>query len=328
MTQITRKGFVNKNGDKVQLKAAPVSATAGNLAAFNSKGEIVDSEKHPTDFAPATGSTAYAAKVHSHIIAKEDSAAEFHNSTVIGTMLDEGIFQVWYDPTTDNPAKGYILLVRYYRAKPSALVQSYKNYVEQTLISRDGIMRRFRAFNDTEHTDPYADWSSWENLIPDTTSSITENATEAVTAGAVYTALAGKMDVREFDSIPTQSSTKLLTSGAIYLALSNYSTGSSQSIFISASSLQTAGTTLNTFVANVPENRIVPCKVTITDSTNTVCLGFARWDWNQTHTAKVITLYIGEYIFTETYSSDSWVGHWTKTSIASVLSAMGEDDES
>lgn len=188
--------------------------TPGNLVEFSENNTLKDTGKKKTDFAPATGSTAYAAKVHSHIIAKDDSAAEFEDSTVIGTMLDDGIFQVWYEPNTNNPAMGYILLVRYYRRRPSAIVQTYKNYVEQTLISRDGIMRRFRAFNDTEHTDPYAEWTSWENLIPD--------------AGAVYaaleskadvSALAGKMDAREFDSVPTKNSTKLLTSGTVYNAL-------------------------------------------------------------------------------------------------------------
>ena len=43
MTQITRNGFVNKNGDKVILKPIVPGATPGNLAEFDTDGSIKDS---------------------------------------------------------------------------------------------------------------------------------------------------------------------------------------------------------------------------------------------------------------------------------------------
>ena len=43
MTQITRNGFVNKNGDKVILKPIVPGATPGNLAEFDTDGSVKDS---------------------------------------------------------------------------------------------------------------------------------------------------------------------------------------------------------------------------------------------------------------------------------------------
>ena len=47
----------------------------------------------------------------------------------------------------------------------------------------------------------------------------TANSNKLVTSGAVYSALAGKMDNRQFDSDPTLNSTKLVTSGNIRKAM-------------------------------------------------------------------------------------------------------------
>ena len=48
----------------------------------------------------------------------------------------------------------------------------------------------------------------------------TANSDKLVTSGGVYSALAGKMDSRQFDSEPTANSDKLITSGDVYSALS------------------------------------------------------------------------------------------------------------
>lgn len=64
--------------------------------------------------------------------------------------------------------------------------------------------------------------SDLQNLIraladPDTTP--TASSDKLVTSGGVYSALAGKMDNRQFDSDPTLNSTKLVTSGNIRKAM-------------------------------------------------------------------------------------------------------------
>ena len=48
----------------------------------------------------------------------------------------------------------------------------------------------------------------------------TANSDKLITSGGVYSALAGKMDNRQFDSEPTANSDKLITSGGVYSALS------------------------------------------------------------------------------------------------------------
>lgn len=47
----------------------------------------------------------------------------------------------------------------------------------------------------------------------------TQNSSNPITSGGVYTALQGKQDTLTFDSTPTQSSTNPVTSGGVYAAL-------------------------------------------------------------------------------------------------------------
>jgi len=53
MTQVSRKGFRDKNGNQVKIVPNVPGATAGNLASFDAEGNLQDSRKKPADFAPA-----------------------------------------------------------------------------------------------------------------------------------------------------------------------------------------------------------------------------------------------------------------------------------
>lgn len=56
MTQVTRKGFVNKNGQKVVIVPNVPGATSGNLASFDAEGNLQDSGK-TIDQSPTANST-------------------------------------------------------------------------------------------------------------------------------------------------------------------------------------------------------------------------------------------------------------------------------
>lgn len=89
MSQRTLKGFYDRNGEKYDLpqgggggsvdvsgKADKVDgATSGNLASLDAEGNLQDSGVKPADFAPASGSTEYAAVDHNH---DNDYAAKTH----------------------------------------------------------------------------------------------------------------------------------------------------------------------------------------------------------------------------------------------------------
>lgn len=51
MTQVSRKGFVDKNGQKVVIVPKVPGATSGNLASFDEDGNLTDSGAKPADFA-------------------------------------------------------------------------------------------------------------------------------------------------------------------------------------------------------------------------------------------------------------------------------------
>lgn len=53
MTQVSRKGFVDKNGQKVVIVPNVPGATEGNLPNFDAEGNLQDSGKNTESFAPA-----------------------------------------------------------------------------------------------------------------------------------------------------------------------------------------------------------------------------------------------------------------------------------
>lgn len=75
MTQVSRKGFVDKNGQKVVIVPKVPGATSGNLASFDAEGNLQDSEKKPADFALAG---------HSHSVILDAS-------TESSISIDEGV---------------------------------------------------------------------------------------------------------------------------------------------------------------------------------------------------------------------------------------------
>lgn len=78
MTKVSRKGFVDKNGQKVVIVPNVPGATAGNLASFDAEGNLQDSGKKPADFALAG---------HSH-------SAIVDASTESSISIDEGIISI------------------------------------------------------------------------------------------------------------------------------------------------------------------------------------------------------------------------------------------
>ena len=54
MTQVSRKGFVDKKGQQVVIVPNIPGATAGNLASLDENGNLQDSGKKASDFAPAS----------------------------------------------------------------------------------------------------------------------------------------------------------------------------------------------------------------------------------------------------------------------------------
>lgn len=76
MTQVSRKGFVDKNGQQVVIVPKVPGATADNFASFNEEGNLQDSGKKPANFAPAGHS-------HSAII---DTSSESNISIDEGTI--------------------------------------------------------------------------------------------------------------------------------------------------------------------------------------------------------------------------------------------------
>lgn len=190
MADVIRKGFKDKNDNKVRFEGVPdeskadkvKNATAGNFAKLGAGGNIEDSGKNENDFAPVS---------HEHIVEYADTYADFAQSDVLQTLLAAGISHILYTPTTSNPATNHVLFVRHYSGRPSPRVQVVKHFVEQCLIDRDGIKRRSRAFDDAEHTEPYSDWTDWKELTPEVSSNITEGDMNPVSGGAVYEALLG-----------------------------------------------------------------------------------------------------------------------------------------
>lgn len=78
MTQVSRKGFVDKNGQQVVIVPNVPGATTDNLASFDAEGNLQDSGKKPADFA-LTG--------HSH-------SAIVDASTESSISIDEGIINI------------------------------------------------------------------------------------------------------------------------------------------------------------------------------------------------------------------------------------------
>lgn len=78
MTQVSRKGFVDKNGQQVVIVPKVPGATADNFASFNEEGNLQDSGKKPANFAPA---------VHSH-------SAIMDTSSESNISIDEGIISI------------------------------------------------------------------------------------------------------------------------------------------------------------------------------------------------------------------------------------------
>lgn len=78
MTQVSRKGFVDKNGKQVVIVPKVPGATTGNLASFDAEGNLQDSGKKPADFALAG---------HSHSVIIDAS-------TESSISIDEGIISI------------------------------------------------------------------------------------------------------------------------------------------------------------------------------------------------------------------------------------------
>lgn len=78
MTQVSRKGFVDKNGKQVAIVPKVPGSTSGNLASFDAEGNLQDSGKKPDDFALAG---------HSH-------SAIMDASTESNISIDEGTISI------------------------------------------------------------------------------------------------------------------------------------------------------------------------------------------------------------------------------------------
>ena len=78
MTQVSRKGFRDKNGKQVAIVPKVPGATSGNLASFDAEGNLQDSGKKPADFAEAG---------HSHSVILDASAES-------SISIDEGIISI------------------------------------------------------------------------------------------------------------------------------------------------------------------------------------------------------------------------------------------
>lgn len=78
MAEVTRKGFKDKNGNKVSLIAKVINAITGHFAGLNNKGEVVDSGYGPSDFAK---------EGHSHSVILDAS-------TESSISIDEGIISI------------------------------------------------------------------------------------------------------------------------------------------------------------------------------------------------------------------------------------------
>ena len=139
MTQVTRKGFVDKNGQKVVIVPKVLGATSGNLASFNAEGNLQDSGKKPADFAPA-------AHAHSSIV-------DTYLHTDNGISVDNGGINI----SVDNGESG-----------------------GEVDITADNIGNLYRALQDP---------------VKSTDVSPTYSDDKLITAGAVYAALAEKMNV-------------------------------------------------------------------------------------------------------------------------------------
>lgn len=76
MAEVTRKGFKDKNGNKVSLIAKVINAITGHFAGLNNKGEVVDSGYGPSDFAEAS---------HTH-----GSISDFAGTDGVGASVEVG----------------------------------------------------------------------------------------------------------------------------------------------------------------------------------------------------------------------------------------------
>lgn len=81
MTQVSRKGFVDKNGQKVVIVPNVPGATEGNLPQFDAEGNLQDSGKNTESFAPAG---------HSH-------SAILDTSTESSISIEEGRISILID---------------------------------------------------------------------------------------------------------------------------------------------------------------------------------------------------------------------------------------
>ena len=79
MTQVSRKGFVDKNGQKVVIVPNVPGATAGNLASLDADGNLQDSGKNTDSFAP---------EGHSH-------SAILDTSTESSISIEEGRISIF-----------------------------------------------------------------------------------------------------------------------------------------------------------------------------------------------------------------------------------------
>lgn len=81
MTQVSRKGFVDKNGQKVVIVPNVPGATEGNLPHFDAEGNLQDSGKNTDSFAPAG---------HSHSVILDES-------TESSVSIEEGRISIFIE---------------------------------------------------------------------------------------------------------------------------------------------------------------------------------------------------------------------------------------
>lgn len=248
-----------------------------------------------------------------------DTESKFRNSGIIDTILAAGIHQVLYKREGTNAETNHFLLVRYITmTHPVTHITRYA--VEQCIIDDSGMCKRTRAYNDAEHTDPYSDWSDWEEIIPSVTNVITEDSYNAITSGAVFNLreegyayvdnkLSEKMD-KEMEITDSLTICKYWGSDPevpAYPTDSDYST--------------TIGD-LEEFIEAHPDaaGKYIPCIVRLKTSmaaSGTPIATFAKWENVGSPDLVRVSIYLGARVFTVQASTEgqeySWAEGWTKT---------------
>lgn len=87
MAEVTRKGFKDKNGNKVSLIAKVINAITGHFAGLNNKGEVVDSGYGPSDFAEASHS-------HDTISSTESDGSSAKVKAGLDVLTHEGYVEI------------------------------------------------------------------------------------------------------------------------------------------------------------------------------------------------------------------------------------------